>query len=207
VVVDTAVDEIESSPESSYDDDYRDKSDDRMVNRPISLSMQREIDTLMHCIVKLGASVRSASLSSHTSKADTNFDRRHHKELQEHLRLVLLSYSAYENEDPSNTSTEAAIQDVLDRELRPAQAHVIEANLRRRHRYIWAGRRADSFKSSNAREASTTSTGPQAEPAVSVSVAKSTGSNVSTQYNANQTRGRQTPISVSTIQTSQLRAI
>lgn len=204
-----AVEGIESSSESSDDDD--DDDDDVIAYR--LLSIQREIDTLMHCLVNFGASVRSASLSLRMFKADTNFDRRHHKELtelEEHLRLVVASYSAYTygDEDPRETSTEAAIQDVLGYELEPAQAHIIETTLRRRHRYIWAGSRADSFKASNAREVRTASTRTQDTPTASVPVADRRGLEVSSQHDVNPTRNKQTPVSmVSTIQTSQLLAI
>jgi hypothetical protein len=159
----------------------------------------------MNCLVDLGMSVREAGSSSRIRKADFSFEGQNYNAFRDHLRIVLQSYHAYEAERSDQLETKHAVNDLLSLELRPEQDHMIEANLRRRHRSAWASYRANKIKASNVVHQYNTQ--KHSEPAVVPSgdtkgiIDLPVGTN-----NAEVVRHSQTGESVSTVKTTVLQS-
>ena len=166
---------------------------------------QREIETLIHCLVDLGTSVREAGSSSRIRKADLSFKSQDYSALRDHLRIVLQSYHAYEAEESDKLETKHAVNDLLSTELRPDQNRIIEANLRRRHRCAWASYRAHNIKSSNAAHQHDMQQQPSKSSAVPLDVTPSTAETPA-KTNAAVLRGSQTVASASTLKTTVMKA-
>jgi hypothetical protein len=164
---------------------------------------QREIETLIHCLIDLGTSVREAGSASRMRKADLSFKSKDYNAFRDHLRIVLQSYHAYEAEQSGQFETTHAIKDVLSIELRPEQNHMIEANLRRRHRCAWASYRASNIRSSNVAHQHDAQQ-QQPEPAVALTDDRKSTIDSPAKPNAAVVRGSQAVASVSTVRNTVL---
>ncbi|RAO64680.1 uncharacterized protein BHQ10_000692 [Talaromyces amestolkiae] len=102
-----------------------------------------KIDSIMHDLISMGVAIRRSGRKSRLHKADSSFDRDRKKycDLQTHLAIVIVSRPS---EGPRSLSESDSFADI---KLSPIQNRLIEANLRRRHRFMEAQRHSNLLKS------------------------------------------------------------
>lgn len=96
-----------------------------------------DVEALMECLFNLGFLIKQAGRSSQFGKADLNFWRDNYPELEKHLEIIL---QCKIDVDWCSASKESAAS-LLSTRLSSGQHNLIEANLRRRHRFIQARQR------------------------------------------------------------------
>ncbi|KAF3406265.1 hypothetical protein DPV78_000396 [Talaromyces pinophilus] len=103
----------------------------------------RKIDSTMHNLISVGVAIRQSGRKSRLHKADTSFDRDREKylDLRTHLATVLVSRPS---EGPRTLSEFDRLAKVG---ISPIQHRLIEANLRRRHRFMEAQRHSNLLRS------------------------------------------------------------
>ena len=168
--------------------------------------LKREIETLIHCLIDLGRSVREAGSASRVREADFSFQSQDYNDFKDHLRIVLQSYHAYEAERSDQFETIQAVNDVLNVQLRPEQDHMIEANLRRRHRCAWASYRARNIRISNLSHQNDAQQ-QRSEPALVPTDDKKSTIDLPAGPNAAKVRSPQAVESVSTLKTTALQNV
>lgn len=120
----------------------------------------KSTEAILDQLVRLAVAVRRTGTSSRLQKADRSFDPKNHEDLQNHLVLMLLAKpSDIENKRHEISDISANDKSVnlgVDiAQLSTAQQHLIDANLRRRNRFIYAQRHARklaSFRLSSTQE-------------------------------------------------------
>ncbi|PIA90941.1 Serine/threonine-protein phosphatase 6 regulatory ankyrin repeat subunit A [Cercospora beticola] len=107
----------------------------------------QDAETLLRRLIDFANLVRSAGVSSRTMKADLTFDLRFHQDLEKYLafalRLQNLQTPGRNTEGSLRTNAALSITSVETSDIRPDQSVLILANLRRRHRFVYARKRAD----------------------------------------------------------------
>jgi hypothetical protein len=101
-----------------------------------------DVEFLMTCLVDLGYFIKEASRSSRFRRSDMTFEKENYMGLLKHLETVLRSKVHLDGMSTGNDIT----QSLLSVRLRPGQHHLIEANLRRRHRFVCARQRYQQYQ-------------------------------------------------------------
>ncbi|KAK6435169.1 hypothetical protein LTR95_008643 [Oleoguttula sp. CCFEE 5521] len=105
----------------------------------------KDIENLIDRLLDLGVTIRKTGLSSRLLRADTSFRPEPYVHLERHLNLLLrlqnMRASAFA-EDRRPEKTVQIVESIYTTPLRADQVHLVEANLRRRHRFTFARKRA-----------------------------------------------------------------
>ena len=106
----------------------------------------KDIESLMDRLIDLGTMIRKSGLTSRLLRADLSFSPEPHRYLEWHLQLLLRlqnirSYKPADNQQVGQTP-EAVLSLLPTTPLRADQIYLVEANLRRRHRFAFARKRA-----------------------------------------------------------------
>ncbi|MCJ1349815.1 hypothetical protein MMC31_008056, partial [Peltigera leucophlebia] len=107
----------------------------------------KNTEAILDQLARLAVAIRKPGTSSRLQKADRSFDPKHHEDLQNYLVLILLAKpSDIENKRHDiwdNNAKDQSVNFGVDIALlSTAQQHLIDANLRRRNRFIYAQRHA-----------------------------------------------------------------
>lgn len=107
----------------------------------------RSTEAILDQLARLAVAIRRSGTSSRLQKADRSFDPGHHEDLKNYLVLMLLAKpSEIEKKRPEISDVDAkdiSMNFGVDiAQLSTAQRHLIDANLRRRNRFIYAQRHA-----------------------------------------------------------------
>ncbi|RSM14720.1 hypothetical protein CDV31_005302 [Fusarium ambrosium] len=107
---------------------------------PIKDVMQGTED-LLDQIIRLGFAIRKSGTTSRLRRADKSFREEDHQDLKAHLALALALNAGKQCDNRTKTTTERVPdpQKSYD-QLMPEQRQLIIANLRRRHRFLYARR-------------------------------------------------------------------
>lgn len=98
-----------------------------------------DVEALMECLFDLGYLIKEAGRSSRLRRADQSFSRENYSELEKYLEVLLQCKMNAEWYLASKEMTAC----LLSIKLSPGQYNLIEANLRRRHRFTQARQRFD----------------------------------------------------------------
>lgn len=104
-----------------------------------------DVEALIKCLVDLGYLVKEAGRSSRFRRSDMTFEKKQYTGLLKHLETVLRS-KAYLDDKAYLDGVEDIVQSFLSVRLSPGQYHLIEANLRRRHRFVCAQQRFNQYQ-------------------------------------------------------------
>ena len=101
-----------------------------------------KIDSMVHNLISIGVAIRHSGQKSRLQKADASFDRDREKylDLRAHLACVIVSKPSEGPRTPSDSNHFTKM------ELSPIQNRLVEANLRRRHRFMEAQRHSHLLK-------------------------------------------------------------
>jgi len=120
--------------------DYVDESLVTML--PVESGMSElfaDVEALMECLFDLGYLIKEAGRSSRLRRADQSFSKKNYSELGKYLEVVLQCKMDADWYLSSKDITAC----FLSIKLSPGQYNLIEANLRRRHRFTQARQRFD----------------------------------------------------------------
>lgn len=112
----------------------------------------KSTEVILDQLARLAVAIRRSGISSRLQKADRLFDPEHHEDLQNHLVLIL-SANLSEIEKKRQEIWDFNAKDISRNfnaditQLSTAQQHLINANLRRRNRFIYAQRHARKLAS------------------------------------------------------------
>ena len=126
--------------DSTFGSNSDDEAGDHL-DTPITEVMKHTEDILDQ-LIRLGLAIRKSGTTARLRKADNSFKQENHRDLQRHLALSLLA-EAGKQQDNERKNTKERIVDPdksYDQQLTPEQKHLIVANLRRRHRFLYARR-------------------------------------------------------------------
>ncbi|KAH8707480.1 hypothetical protein GQ44DRAFT_489056 [Phaeosphaeriaceae sp. PMI808] len=112
--------------------------------RDIMTNVDSTIDTLAF----VGVQIRRSGRKSRIRKADTSFDQNQDKyrDLRAHLACVVLSKPTKEGRPKEEGKDINSVEFFAKAKLSPIQERLVEANLRRRHRFQEAQRHSDRLK-------------------------------------------------------------
>lgn len=116
---------------------------------PVLVDLCKDAEHLIDRLVDLGLMIRRSGASSRLLRADSSFNEHLYSHLRKHLEL-LLGLSNYRASSPPedrmiHSTMSSDIASVKSSVLRPEQVHLIQANLRRRHRFAFARKRASTL--------------------------------------------------------------
>jgi hypothetical protein len=105
------------------------------------------IDSIVDSLAFIGVQIRRSGRKSRLHKADRSFDRNRakYRNLRAHLSCVMVSRPTPEGRPTENCHSNDYFADLS---FPPIQERLIEANLRRRHRFIEAQRHSQGLKDS-----------------------------------------------------------
>lgn len=114
---------------------------------PLSEAMKHTQDVLNQ-LIRLGYSIRKSGTSSRFRRADSSFKQGDHEAFQSHLSLILRVETSNERHGGHTTTNDRVVenQDSYD-QLTPRQIQLVLANLRRRHRFLYARRHQQKLDS------------------------------------------------------------
>jgi hypothetical protein len=96
----------------------------------------QHIDSTIENLAIIGVAIRRTGKASRRRKADVRFDPTEHSELRQHLEALILM-----------RPSEAGLRAPIDaKELTVVQKRLIDANLRRRHRFVLAQKRSKGLR-------------------------------------------------------------
>jgi hypothetical protein len=101
-----------------------------------------DVEALMKCLIDLGYLIKEASRSSRFRRSDMTFEKEKYTGLLKHLETVLRSKAHLDGMSTGSDIT----QSLFSVRLSPGQYHLIEANLRRRHRFACAQQRFNQYQ-------------------------------------------------------------
>ena len=107
----------------------------------------KSAEAILNQLVRLAVAIRRSGTSSRLQKADRSFDPKHHEDLRNYLVLKLLAKPSDIEEKRReiweiNANNKSVNFGVDIAQLSTAQQHLINANLRRRNRFVYAQRHA-----------------------------------------------------------------
>lgn len=130
----------DSVEESSEDSSSTSEEDENNTATHLSEVMKHTEDILDQ-LIRLGLAIRKSGSGSRLRKADDSFKMGDYQDLQRYLGLILLAQADKQQDNQDKTVKERTID--LDKrydDLSREQKHIIAANLRRRHRFVYARR-------------------------------------------------------------------
>lgn len=112
----------------------------------------KSTEAILDQLARLAVAIRKSGTSSRLQRADRSFDPEHHEDLQNHLVLMLLAKPSdvekRRQEIWDINAKDKSINFGVDiAQLSTAQQHLIDANLRRRNRFLYAQRHAGKLAS------------------------------------------------------------
>jgi hypothetical protein len=112
------------------------------------------IDSTIDSLAFIGMQIRRSGRKYRMRKADDSFDRNRdrYRRLRAHLACVVSSKPAFDGRPENEGKTIHSVDDFATMKLLPVQERLIEANLRRRHRFLEAQRHSHALKDHSARE-------------------------------------------------------
>ncbi len=121
----------------------------------------KDAENLLDRLVDIGTLIRRSGLSERLLRADQSFNEKSYVDLRQNLETTLylrqlLTTRSLEASRLWHSSAESASHLVEYAYLRESQIHLVQANLRRRHRFAFARRRASTL----GREVDTTASQP-----------------------------------------------
>ena len=121
----------------------------------------KDAENLLDRLVDIGTLIRRSGLSERLLRADQSFNAKSYIDLRQHLETTLylrqlLTTRSLEASRLWHSSAESASHLAEYAYLRESQIHLVQANLRRRHRFAFARRRASTL----GREVVTTASQP-----------------------------------------------
>jgi hypothetical protein len=120
---------------ASNDDDNHDSHDGSREN---SLAEALEnVDSIIRQLIRISIAIRKSGADARLERADNSFDPSRHVELRLHLSVLILIWSLLKKDPEAGNSQ----LDVSSPALSPIQERLVDANLRRRHRFLYARRR------------------------------------------------------------------
>lgn len=131
-----------SADEESSLDSTSTSDEDAETNStsPLSEVMKHTDDTLDQ-LIRLGVAIRKSGTNARLRKADNSFKQGDHNDLQQYLSLnLLVEASKQQVNEMKNTEERIIDPDKSYDQMSPEQQHLIIANLRRRHRFLYARR-------------------------------------------------------------------
>jgi hypothetical protein len=101
-----------------------------------------KIDSMVHNLISIGIAIRRSGRKSRLQKADASFERNRERylDLRAHLACVIISTPSQGERTLSDADYFATL------EFSPIQNRLVEANLRRRHRFMEAQRHSHLLK-------------------------------------------------------------
>ncbi|KAJ5243895.1 hypothetical protein N7489_003991 [Penicillium chrysogenum] len=125
---------------SPWPDESSSESESELDNPPVSepdshlLESRRAIEAVLSQLSIIAVAIRHSGARSRLQKADRSFNAAQHRELEDHLKTIVLrrpgiSIAELNNSEPSRV-----------------QQRLINCNLRRRHRFMYAQRHAEELQ-------------------------------------------------------------
>jgi hypothetical protein len=139
---DALEDEAYSTDSASVDSDGDPHPSDLDTNSALAEAIGGTEDILDQ-LIRLGLAIRKSGTNARLRKADSSFKQEDYEALHRYLRLVLLVQKGSSPENQSGSTDEnlkVLTARYLEPESTPEQEHLILANLRRRHRFVYAKR-------------------------------------------------------------------
>lgn len=110
----------------------------------------KSAEAILNQLARLAVAIRRSGTSSRLQKADRSFDPKHHEDLRDYLVLKLLARPSdieKKRHEIWNADNKSVNFGVDRAQLSTAQQHLINANLRRRNRFMYAQRHARKLAS------------------------------------------------------------
>ncbi|KAI1123790.1 hypothetical protein F5Y10DRAFT_269718 [Nemania abortiva] len=127
-----------SKEESHGDSSSTSEGDVENITTPLSEAM-KDTEQILDQLIQLGLNIRESRTSSSLLKADKSFNKGDYQDLERHLGLILLAEADKQKNNQSKTTGERTIDpDKRYDDLTLDQKHIVTANLRRRHRFLYA---------------------------------------------------------------------
>lgn len=138
----TSADEESSLDSASISDEETDTNSTSSIRE-----VMKHTDDTLDQLIRLGVAIRKSGTNARLRKADSSFNQGDHKDLQQYLTLNLLVEASKQQANEMKNTEERIIDPAqsYDR-LSPEQQHLIIANLRRRHRFLYARRHQKKLK-------------------------------------------------------------
>lgn len=140
--LDSTVDEASSTDSASVDSDGDPRPSDLDTNSALAEAIEGTEDILDQ-LIRLGLAIRKSGTNARLRKADTSFKQEDYEALHRYLWLVL-SVQKDTSPENQNRSTDEKLKVLTARHFEPEstleQQQLILANLRRRHRFVYAKR-------------------------------------------------------------------
>lgn len=115
-------------------------SDEDAANPAVAEAMV-DVEDILDQLIRLGLAIRKSGTNARLRKADSSFKEDDYQDLQRYLTLALLIQGGKLPGNQENSPDGGlAHLDIAPYQLSPQQNHLIAANLRRRHRFVYARR-------------------------------------------------------------------
>lgn len=150
----------------------------------LELAVQ-DVDSILEQLASLAVAIRRSGSSSRMQKADRTFDPSKHQELRNHLTL-LITFESPKKIEMLRTGTCATHREPnppttgLDLHLDVVQTRLINANLRRRHRFLYAQTHATKLEPQAVGHESTIREEASRHAAQAMKAPETTGQNLAT---------------------------
>ena len=137
-----------SSSDSASTSDNGDDAEIEPTNTALSEAME-DTERILDQLIRLGLTIRKSSPNVRLRTADSSFRQDNYQDLQRHLTLFLM----LEAESYNSKRDKSADQRLVDtgvgyQQLSRQKKHLILANLRRRHRFVYARHHQKTLKGS-----------------------------------------------------------
>ncbi|KAK3987552.1 armadillo-type protein [Cladorrhinum sp. PSN332] len=132
-----------SLPPDSGDDSSESESEDETQEDGESLlhSAMKGVETALDQLLRLGHAIRKSGTTTRLQKADRSFQECDYKDFQVYLAILLKRNTSAQRRDSTATADSRMLEcKQAYNELSLEQQHLIFANLRRRHRFVYARR-------------------------------------------------------------------
>lgn len=136
--LDSAADEASSTDSASLSWDEDAKPQDRESSSALAEAMG-DTEDILDQLIRLGLAIRKSGTNARLRKADSSFRQEEYEPLRNYLRLALLIQRSSSPENQNKTTDERLkVLTARDSGSSSEQDHFISANLRRRHRFVYA---------------------------------------------------------------------
>lgn len=116
-----------------------------------SAKLSKEIDgveVMINQLVRISIAIHRSGARARLERADQSFQANRHSELRDHLALLISANTLTQEEKEAGNSS----LDLDSKSLTDIQLRLIDANLRRRHRFLYAQRRLRKQEEDDARQ-------------------------------------------------------
>jgi hypothetical protein len=157
----------------SLDNDESDASSEVVMNefrKSQSPGSFEDLEETFNQLIELGVVIRQAGRASHLRKADANFDGTNYQEFEQYMKIYIYRRSSHRSFDhdhykqleqsaahvcvachsmPAADGPLGHVSLAVAQTLSLEQEHLVKINLRRRHRFLWAGNRGAALARSH----------------------------------------------------------